>query len=97
MLLLKNQTADTDGTQTNKECSGGSLLIQTTGTFDGAVVTIQGRMHGFDFQDLRDEAGDVVSMTEPTTIVLGFCKSGFDVRAGLTIAGAGTDVSIGIL
>ena len=97
MFLLENQVINTDGSQTTKACSGGNFLLQSDGVFGGATVTIQGRMHEFAWQDLLDEAGDVVSIIEPTTKVIAFCKAGFEIRASLTGATGTTDVSVGIL
>jgi len=97
MYLLENQTVNTDGSQTTIEGSGGTLLIQADGTFDGATVTIQGRMHGFTWQDLEDNNGEVVSLTENEIVVAGWCKAGFQIRGSLTGAGGSTDVSVGIL
>jgi hypothetical protein len=97
MKLLDTQTTNTDGNQTTFQCKGGMYLIQTDGEFGGATVTIQGRMENFEWQDLLDEAGDVVEITGPTTKAVTFCMAGFELRASLTGASGTTDVSVGML
>jgi hypothetical protein len=97
MKLLDNQTTITDGTQEVWECTGGQAMIQATGAFDGAIVTLQGSMEGFDFVDLTDEAGDVLEITEPIVVASGWNRPGFRLRASLVNAGAATNVSVGLL
>jgi hypothetical protein len=93
-ILLQNQTTDTDDSQTNLDCQGNSALIMASGTFDGAIATVQGSACGMPFQDLRDEQGDVLTIIEATTIASDYFKQGLTVRISLTGAGGSTDVSI---
>jgi hypothetical protein len=93
-ILLQNQEVNTDGSQPSLDCQGNSALIMASGVFDGATATIQGSACGMPFQDLRDEQGDVLSITEETTIASDYFKQGLTVRIGLTGAGVSTDVSI---
>jgi len=97
MLLLENQMANTDGTQIEKECTGGSLLIQAAGTFDGATITLQGNVEGLGWQDLSDETGTVVSITEGIILTINLCKAGLKLRGSVTGAGGSTDVSLAVL
>jgi hypothetical protein len=93
MELLKNQTANTTGTQPTIEGKGANVLVQVEGTFDGATFGIEGKMGNLSWQTLRDTTGEVVALTEASTIVVGYIKSGFQIRASLTGVGGSTDVT----
>lgn len=97
MLLLDAQTTNTDGSQTTLPCTGGTLLVQIAGTFDGATVTLEGEIEGLGYVALSDDAGTVFSASANTIIVVTTCKAGLNVRAALTGAGASTSVSVAVL
>ena len=95
-LLLDKQTSDGAGTIV-RAGDGGFLSIHATGVFGGASVKLQGRMSDFDFVDLQDMNGGVLSITAPMVCAVMYIKAGMEVRAVVSSAGSSTELTLGCM
>jgi hypothetical protein len=94
MILFKNQTTDTAGSQDvfkySQRSPGKQNIIIADGTFDGATVSLQARRPGRDWVTITD--------SEFTAEGMSMLNGGsFDIRGAMTGAGVSTSVTLEIV
>jgi hypothetical protein len=94
MILFKNQTTDTAGSQSvfkySQRLPGKQNIIMAEGTFDGGTVSLEARRPGRDWVTITDSE----FTAEGQSMLNG---GSFDIRGALSGAGASTDVTLEIV
>lgn len=97
MFLLENQTGNTTGDQPIITATGGEKLVHVSGTFDGAIVKIEGSIDELPFTPFRGLDGYVVEITEAGIYAIVYCASSLRIRASVEGAGGSADITVAIL
>lgn len=94
-ILFENQTSNDDSPIITID-QGGYKNIKATGTFDGAIITLECDYKDNDFAPLTEDNIAQV-FTAPGVLNLQPFKPGMRFKAVLSVAGGSTDVTLKLL